>query len=477
MVMEKPSAQLVGREFVRQYYTLLNQAPDYLHRFYGKNSSYVHGGLDGNGKQAEAVFGQSEIHKKVMALSFRDCHTKIRHVDAHATLNEGVVVQVMGELSNNMQPMRKFMQTFVLAPEGTVANKFYVHNDIFRYQDEVFGDSDSEPPEESEEDVDELERDHSPEVVQEEPASYYEQSPCVEPEVVQEEVAVTPEPQPEPEEEVEPEPAAVELKQEPVSQPEAHAEEKIQRSPPSPTPADTAPAMPEGNQPSSWASVTSKNLPPGGVVPATGVPPHVVRVPLAQPRVEVKAETQTTTQRPQRDQRPRDQRPGPSPAHRTPRPGALREGEGGESEVRRTVRYPDSQQLFVGNVPHDVDKTELKEFFEQYGTVLELRINSGGKLPNFGFVVFDDSEPVQKILSNRPIKLRGDVRLNVEEKKTRSAREGDRRDIRPRGPGGPRDRIGGSRGPPTRGGMAQKPSFGAGRGTGPSEARYAGPRQ
>lgn len=121
----------------------------------------MHGGLDGNGKPAEAVYGQSvsgrrpgglrrlvvlpeaphqlksshwavglgeqhqanvsfrlqEIHKRVMALSFRNCHTKIRHVDAHATLNEGVVVQVMGELSNNMQPMRKFMQTFVLAPE------------------------------------------------------------------------------------------------------------------------------------------------------------------------------------------------------------------------------------------------------------------------------------------------------------------------------------------------------------------------
>ncbi|XP_059371462.1 ras GTPase-activating protein-binding protein 1 isoform X1 [Carassius carassius] len=484
MVMEKPSAQLVGREFVRQYYTLLNQAPDYLHRFYGKNSSYVHGGLDNNGKPAEAVYGQSEIHKKVLALSFRDCHTKIRHVDAHATLNEGVVVQVLGELSNNMQPMRKFMQTFVLAPEGSVANKFYVHNDIFRYQDEVFGDSDSEPPEESEEDVEELERVHSPEVVQEESAGYYEQSPCVEPEGPQEEVSVTPEPQPEPEAEVEPEPADVQLT-EPVSEPEVHIEEKIQRSPPSPTPADTAPAMPEDNRPSTWALVTSKNLPPGGVVPATGVPPHVVRVPSAQPRVEVKAETQTTAQRPQREQRPRDQRPGPSPANRTARPGgvqesnqsSVREGESAESEVRRTVRYPDSHQLFVGNVPHDVDKNELKEFFEQFGTVLELRINSGGKLPNFGFVVFDDAEPVQKILSSRPIKLRGDVRLNVEEKKTRSAREGDRRDIRPRGPGGPRDRVGGSRGPPTRGGMAQKPSFGAGRGTGPSEGRYAGPRQ
>lgn len=36
-----------------------------------------------------------------------------------------------------------------------------------------------------------------------------------------------------------------------------------------------------------------------------------------------------------------------------------------------------------------------------YGNVVELRINSGGKLPNFGFVVFDDPEPVQKILSSR----------------------------------------------------------------------------
>uniref|UniRef100_A0A8C7H0R7 GTPase activating protein (SH3 domain) binding protein 1 n=1 Tax=Oncorhynchus kisutch TaxID=8019 RepID=A0A8C7H0R7_ONCKI len=433
MVMEKPSAQLVGREFVRQYYTLLNQAPDYLHRFYGKNSSYVHGGLDNNGKPVEAVYGQSEIHKIVLALNFRDCHTKIRHVDAHATLNEGVVVQVMGELSNDMQPMRKFMQTFVLAPEGTVANKFYVHNDVFRYQDEVFGDSDSEPPEESDEDVEEMEeRVPSPEVNQEEAAAFYEQTPCGFPV-----------------------PDLVQL--------------------------NIIASVWSLLQPFSWASVTSKNLPPSGAVPVSGIPPHVVKVPLAPPRVEVKTEAAAQRTQPRGDQRPREARPGPPPVNRGPRPG-VREGEQGEtSEVRRVVRYPDAHQLFVGNVPHDVDKAELKEFFQQYGSVLELRINSGGKLPNFGFVVFDDFEPVQKILSNRPIKFRGDIRLNVEEKKTRSAREGDRRDIRPRGPGGPggpRERIGGPRGPPTRGGMTQKPSFGSGRGTGPSEGgRYMGPRQ
>lgn len=40
-------------------------------------------------------------------------------------------------------------------------------------------------------------------------------------------------------------------------------------------------------------------------------------------------------------------------------------------------------------------------FSAAYGNVLELRINTkgvGGKLPNFGFVVFDDFEPVQRIL-------------------------------------------------------------------------------
>ncbi|XP_054647132.1 ras GTPase-activating protein-binding protein 1 [Dunckerocampus dactyliophorus] len=489
MVMEKPSAQLVGREFVRQYYTLLNQAPDYLHRFYGKNSSYVHGGLDANGKPLEAVYGQSDIHKRVMALSFRDCHTKIRHVDAHATLNEGVVVQVMGELSNNMQPMRKFMQTFVLAPEGTVANKFYVHNDVFRYQDEVFADSDSEAPEESEDEVEEMEeRIPSPDILPEESSSFYEPPPCSEAALPTDDVEAAASPEPEPEGEKEADGTVADLKQDATqeTQSDAHtANEQTEKGPAlnaGTEPAEPAPVAQEENKPFSWASVTSKNLPPSGAVPVSGIPPHVVKAtPTAPARMESKSESQTSSQRPQRDQRPREQRPPAAPpVHRGPR--AAREGEQGEVEGRRAVRYPDAHQLFVGNVPHDADKSELKEFFEQYGTVLELRINSGGKLPNFGFVIFDASEPVQKILSSRPIKLRGDVRLNVEEKKARSAREGDRRDVRPRGPGGPggpRERIsgGGPRGPPTRGGNAQKPSFGSGRGAGPSEGRYSAQRQ
>ena len=31
--------------------------------------------------------------------------------------------------------MRRFVQTFVLAPTDNAKQKYYVHNDIFRYQD------------------------------------------------------------------------------------------------------------------------------------------------------------------------------------------------------------------------------------------------------------------------------------------------------------------------------------------------------
>ena len=40
------------------------------------------------------VHGQQEIHQRIMQLNFRDCKAKIKHVDAHSTLANGVVVQV-----------------------------------------------------------------------------------------------------------------------------------------------------------------------------------------------------------------------------------------------------------------------------------------------------------------------------------------------------------------------------------------------
>ncbi|XP_051517017.1 ras GTPase-activating protein-binding protein 2 isoform X1 [Myxocyprinus asiaticus] len=501
MVMEKPSPLLVGREFVRQYYTLLNKAPDYLHRFYGRNSSYVHGGVDSSGKPEEAVYGQAEIHKKVMSLQFSECHTKIRHVDAHATLGDGVVVQVMGELSNSGQPMRRFMQTFVLAPEGSAVNKFYVHNDIFRYEEEVFGDSEAELGDSEEEEVEEeqVETQASPEPTQDTPTSttYYEPPPVSNGVEEQQEEAgpeAEPEPQPEPQASQE---AETELNPEAelqVSEVEPEEEEKLpeQEKGPTPGPAQTPPphTTEQTKQAFSWASVTSKHLPPAGALPASGISPHVVKAASAQPRVEMKQEVQSVLPRDQRRERAFPPRAARTDGSVSEVQGGKQyisfkgrgESDGGDVDTRRTVRYPDTHQLFVGNLPHDIDEGELKDFFMTFGNVIEMRINTkgvGGKLPNFGFVVFDDSEPVQRILGAKPVMFRGEVRLNVEEKKTRAARERETRGAADgrRGPRGPmgngmgRDRDG--RGPPSsRGGM------GAGRGGGQSgENRFSGPRR
>ncbi|XP_065314266.1 ras GTPase-activating protein-binding protein 1-like isoform X2 [Gordionus sp. m RMFG-2023] len=132
---EQPNPQCVGSEFVKQYYTTLSKIPDFLFRFYTDKSSFVHGGI-GQDDEELPVIGQKAIYKKIQSLQFRDCRTKIRKVDSHPTLSDGIVLQVAGEISNNSGPMRRFMQTFVLGFQKP--RRYYVINDIFRYQDEIF---------------------------------------------------------------------------------------------------------------------------------------------------------------------------------------------------------------------------------------------------------------------------------------------------------------------------------------------------
>uniref|UniRef100_A0A8C7ABV7 NTF2 domain-containing protein n=1 Tax=Neovison vison TaxID=452646 RepID=A0A8C7ABV7_NEOVI len=208
-------------------------------------------------------------------------------------------------LSKNNQTLRRFMQMFVLAPEGSVANKFYVHNDIFRYQNEVIDDFVNEPQEESEEKVEESEeRQQTPEVVPDDSGTFYDQTVNNDLEEQLEKPVAEPEPDSEPEPEQEPE-------QEPVSEIQ---EEK--------------------------SELALEKI----------------------PRLESKPESRIPPQRRQRDQRRRS-----IPIHEA--------GEQGDVEPQRIVRHPDGHQLFIGNLPDEVDKLELKDFFQLYGNMVELHIN------------------------------------------------------------------------------------------------------
>lgn len=54
---------------------------------------------------------------------------RVLNVDSQASF-DNILVSVIGEISNNSEPSRKFVQTFVLAEQP---NGYYVLNDIFRY--------------------------------------------------------------------------------------------------------------------------------------------------------------------------------------------------------------------------------------------------------------------------------------------------------------------------------------------------------
>lgn len=86
-----------------------------------------------------------EIHNKITSIGFQDCKVFIHSVDAQSSANGGIIIQVIGEMSNHGDPWRKFVQTFFLAEQP---NGYFVLNDIFRFlkEDTVEDDvSEAEP--------------------------------------------------------------------------------------------------------------------------------------------------------------------------------------------------------------------------------------------------------------------------------------------------------------------------------------------
>lgn len=79
----------------------------------------------------------------------------------------------------------------------------------------------------------------------------------------------------------------------------------------------------------------------------------------------------------------------------------------------RPNNYTDAHQLFLGNLPHQATETELRTLFERYGRVADLRVHSklndrmkgqpgtaGTRVPNYGFITFEDQTVVAKVLGD-----------------------------------------------------------------------------
>ncbi|KAG0706966.1 hypothetical protein DFH29DRAFT_987866, partial [Suillus ampliporus] len=425
----------VGWQFVPQYYTFVNKQPNRLHCFYTKTSTFIHGT---EGEDVKACFGQQEIHNKITSLGFDDCKVYIHSVDAQSSANGGIIIQVIGEMSNHGDPWRKFVQTFFLAEQP---NGYFVLNDIFRFlKEETVEDDASEqeassatPSEPTSESVREpTPPPPAPEPVVEEPTTIVPEpiSPPPEPEPAPVEVngvhhepeIIEPEPVPEPSiPEAEPEPASPALiapspapaPSPPVAPPPAPAPPALVTPPPAPEqpPAPQPPApAPKPAAPKTWASLAATDSKRWGAQVATE----------SKGMSEVPASAASPA-------------PAPTPTSGAPSPTPRR-----EHPAIAAANVLATPQCFVKGVTEVVSQQQLTALLGRFGTVKDVEIVRSKAC---AFLEFNSLDAAKKaIIASLPAGAGGEgglrldgpegtVRIIVETRKER----GERPISRPRG--------------------------------------------
>ncbi|KAG5514657.1 hypothetical protein RHGRI_035903 [Rhododendron griersonianum] len=122
------SASQIGSYFVGQYYQVLQQQPDFAHQFYTDASNMIR--VDGDSTESASALLQ--IHTLVMSLNFTEI--EIKTINCLESWSGGVLVVVSGIVkAKDFSGRRKFVQTFVLAPQE---KGYFVLNDIFHVMDE-----------------------------------------------------------------------------------------------------------------------------------------------------------------------------------------------------------------------------------------------------------------------------------------------------------------------------------------------------
>ncbi|AQL06086.1 Nuclear transport factor 2 (NTF2) family protein with RNA binding (RRM-RBD-RNP motifs) domain [Zea mays] len=122
------SPHVISGAFVQQYYHILHEQPDQVHKFYQDSS--ILGRPDSNGIMAY-VTTMRDINEKIMSMDFRNCLTEIETADAQLSHKDGVLIVVTGSLTSDEGVFRRFTQSFFLAPQES--GGYFVLTDVFRF--------------------------------------------------------------------------------------------------------------------------------------------------------------------------------------------------------------------------------------------------------------------------------------------------------------------------------------------------------
>lgn len=130
----------------------------------------------------------------------------------------------------------------------------------------------------------------------------------------------------------------------------------------------------------------------------------------------------------------------------------MKAGSSGKSFLKR--KGINRMNIYVGNLLFDVGESDLREAFEQFGQVTEVRLimdKYTGKSKGFGFIEMPSKDEAEKAIAEMNGKEFMGRALNVNEAKPKIDRGG----------GGRRGGFGGGRG-----GGGRRGGFGGGRGGG-----------